>query len=688
MAKDLNTSNLSVVNAHGAVHVMAGERTIEVGAVYLDGERLEGVFAEVQSGELAGLGAEGDVRVPAGIKHRDAFLKKWSAAAKKASKANKAGGASLLLLSLAACGGSGGDAPTVKTGTVSDANLRVDISSASVGAIITVESATDVSGNAVQTETFSDVTVVADGSGTLTLSFEDADDTVVLSPSTSISGFDTIVVVQGTVDFTAIDLPSSITVIQVGSEAILSYADFDQMTSIDLRSGATTGTIKIVVSSATEALAVEASTKFGGNVSVEVAISGNDAGDISLQDYTDLKRITAAGDNDNWTYDLADSVDNLFNDAGALEAGALAAIQGADSVAIVGTLNATQWQTLVQLDANEAIDLSLFDISPFALSIAIDDVSLKVGESANVTITFNEAVSGFSSDDDVTVDNGILSLMTSTDGGVTWTGVFTPTADIEDASNVISLAGTYADVAGNSGSAATSATFVIDTTNPTATVAITDANLNDGDNSSVVTITFSEAVTDFNASDLTITNGSIASVSSSDGGVTWTGTFVASDDFNGTGSVTVSGVYADLVGNVGATGATDSVVIDTTNPTASVEPSGVLSNSDFLITDAEVNTGTPQLTLTISFTEDMSASVDPTISFSDSVIGTSLDLASGTWTTAREFVAVFDVLDDDIEVKNVDVTISGAEDLNGNVMDQNSEVDAFDIVNRAEFAGG
>ena len=46
MAKDLNTSNLSVVNAHGALHVMAGERTdAKLGAVYLDGERLDGVYA-------------------------------------------------------------------------------------------------------------------------------------------------------------------------------------------------------------------------------------------------------------------------------------------------------------------------------------------------------------------------------------------------------------------------------------------------------------------------------------------------------------------------------------------------------------------------------------------------------------------------------------------------------------------
>ena len=135
-------------------------------------------------------------------------------------------------------------------------------------------------------------------------------------------------------------------------------------------------------------------------------------------------------------------------------------------------------------------------------------------------------------------------------------------------------------------------TFVIDTTNPTATVAITDANLNDGDNSSVVTITFSEAVTGFNASDLTVTNGSIELVSSTDGGLTWTGTFVASDDFYGTGSVTVGGAYADLVGNVGATGATDSVVIDTTNPTATV-----------VITDANLYDGDDSSVVTITFSE-------------------------------------------------------------------------------------
>jgi len=418
MAKDLNTSNLSVAAEDGVLKVVSMSGEARLGAVYLDGERLDGVFAEVQPGGIEGLAADGGAYVPAGIKQRDAFLKKWSVAAEKASKAKKAGGMSVLLLSLAACGGGGGEAPTVKTAEVGASSVRIDISSASVGAVITVESATDSAGNVVTEETFSDVSVIANGSGTLTLSFEDANDTVVLDSSTSITGFDTIVVAHGTVDFTAVDLPASITVIEVGSEAILSYSDFTQMTAIGLRTGATEGTIKVIVSSVAEARAVDTSDELHRDVTVEVALSGNDAGEISLQDYADLKRITAegdAGENDGWAYDLVDDVSNFFNDENdevALKAGVLEAVQGADGVTIVGILDAAQWAVLVQLAGNEAIDLSTFDIRPFALSIELSDSALKIGETATATIKFNEAVTGFNSDEDVTVENGTLSLMT------------------------------------------------------------------------------------------------------------------------------------------------------------------------------------------------------------------------------------------------------------------------------------
>ncbi len=134
MAKDLNTSNLSVVETDGSLRFLAGDESIEVGAVHLDGERLDGVYAELSSGELEALGVDGGVEVPAGVEGRNAFLRKWVDAAQKASRAKKAGGASLLLLSLAACGGGSGggvEVPAPKEASLSNDGATVDISSSS-----------------------------------------------------------------------------------------------------------------------------------------------------------------------------------------------------------------------------------------------------------------------------------------------------------------------------------------------------------------------------------------------------------------------------------------------------------------------------------------------------------------------------------------------------------------------------
>ena len=55
--------------------------------------------------------------------------------------------------------------------------------------------------------------------------------------------------------------------------------------------------------------------------------------------------------------------------------------------------------------------------------------------------------------------------MTSADN-ITWTGTFTPTAAIEDPTNILSLANTYTDIAGNTGITATTANYSIDTIAP------------------------------------------------------------------------------------------------------------------------------------------------------------------------------------------------------------------------------
>ena len=57
--------------------------------------------------------------------------------------------------------------------------------------------------------------------------------------------------------------------------------------------------------------------------------------------------------------------------------------------------------------------------------------------------------------------------MSSADGGTTWTGTFTPTDDIEDATNVIAVGTTLTDLAGNAPLAGnTTANYAIDTREP------------------------------------------------------------------------------------------------------------------------------------------------------------------------------------------------------------------------------
>src|SRR5690606_29040351 len=99
---------------------------------------------------------------------------------------------------------------------------------------------------------------------------------------------------------------------------------------------------------------------------------------------------------------------------------------------------------------NYAID----SLRPSA-SIVVADTSLAAGETSTVTITFSEAVRGLTTAD-FTVANGSLSGLSSNNGGITWTAMLTPSASIEDASNLISLDNTaYTDIAGNSGSGIT-----------------------------------------------------------------------------------------------------------------------------------------------------------------------------------------------------------------------------------------
>ncbi|WP_288378110.1 DUF4347 domain-containing protein [uncultured Massilia sp.] len=96
--------------------------------------------------------------------------------------------------------------------------------------------------------------------------------------------------------------------------------------------------------------------------------------------------------------------------------------------------------------------------------IAISDTALKIGDSATVTFGFTEVVTNFTTAD-VTVPNGTLSNLASSDGGRTWTATLTPAAGASSAANVLTLNyGGVADLAGNAGSgSATSAGRTVST---------------------------------------------------------------------------------------------------------------------------------------------------------------------------------------------------------------------------------
>lgn len=104
------------------------------------------------------------------------------------------------------------------------------------------------------------------------------------------------------------------------------------------------------------------------------------------------------------------------------------------------------------------------DTTPPGVAVTLNDTALTAGETATVTFAFTEKVAGFTLDDVVfDAANGSLGTLSTADQK-TYTAVFTPTANIADATNTIAVAaGGYADLAGNPGLAGASANFTIDT---------------------------------------------------------------------------------------------------------------------------------------------------------------------------------------------------------------------------------
>ncbi|MBU2393785.1 MAG: tandem-95 repeat protein [Gammaproteobacteria bacterium] len=291
------------------------------------------------------------------------------------------------------------------------------------------------------------------------------------------------------------------------------------------------------------------------------------------------------------TFTFSEAVTGFTNADLTIANGTLSAVSSADggitwTATLTPTASVADSSNLITLDNTGVADAAgnagtgttnsnnyAIDTAHPTATIVVADSALAIGETSLVTFTFSEAVAGFTNAD-LSIANGTLSAVSSADGGITWTATFTPTASITDTTNVITLDNTgVVDAAGNAGTGTTNSNnYVVDTVRPTASIVVADNSLAAGE-TSLVTFTFSEAVTGFNNADLTIANGTLTAVSSADGGITWTATLTPTVGVtDATNLITLNNAgVADTAGNAG-TASTDSnnYAIDTVLPTATI----------------------------------------------------------------------------------------------------------------------
>ena len=306
-------------------------------------------------------------------------------------------------------------------------------------------------------------------------------------------------------------------------------------------------------------------------------------------------------------------------------------------------------------------------------TVVVADTALKIGETSLVTITFTEAVSGFSNAD-LTIANGTLSAVSSSDGGITWTATFTPSAGVTDTTNVVTLDNTgIADLAGNAGSGTTdSNNYAIDTVRPTATLVVADTALKAGETSQV-TITFSEAVTGFTTADLSVANGSVSGLSSSDGGITWTATFTPTNNVSDTTNlITLDNTgISDLSGNAGS-GTTDSnnYAIDTQRPTATI-----------VVADNALRIGETSL-VTITFSEAVTGFSNADLTIANGTLSAVSSSDGGiTWTAT--FTPTANITD---ATNLITLDNSGVSDSNGNAGSGTTDSNNYAIDNQRPTA--
>jgi hypothetical protein len=192
-------------------------------------------------------------------------------------------------------------------------------------------------------------------------------------------------------------------------------------------------------------------------------------------------------------------------------------------------------------------------IPPTIISFTMSDYALKIGDTSYVYIEFSEAVTNFSNSN-VTIPNGTLSTLTTSDGGINWTAIYTPKSNITAPTNVLTINNTYTDLAGNAGSSISTSIFTIDTLAPTITSFTTTTATGYYKVGAIIPITANtlETIVSGSSINVTLNTSNIITLTASADGTTMIGTYTVSTG-NNTSKLAVSSFtiinVSDLAGN-------------------------------------------------------------------------------------------------------------------------------------------
>ena len=204
-----------------------------------------------------------------------------------------------------------------------------------------------------------------------------------------------------------------------------------------------------------------------------------------------------------------------------------------------------------------------YNTSAPTVSISTEVDSVLTQNTFGITITFSEAVSGFEAGD-VKVTGGAAGNLVTTDSTVFTTEI---TVSEEGAIKVEVPAGVATSLAGNSNIAATPLVRINEGVPPSVTVT-TDADSLTNLNPIPFTITFSEMVMGFATEDISVANGTVASLTTPDSIM-----FMADIIPTADGAVSVSiaeNVAQDTVGNGNLAAEAVMVTFDGTAPTVTI----------------------------------------------------------------------------------------------------------------------